>query len=217
MAKVTFTAHKREECGSGKARQARAKGLIPGVIYGRGKESRSINIDGREFSQAVRSITESTLVDVNIDGTSHEAFVKDMQQDVVSGNILHVDFYEIARGEILRAKIRVYTKGSPIGIREGGILERPTQEVEVESLPQNLPERIVVDIGGLGVNQSIHTRDLQLGEGVKLITNPDQVVALVKFAKAEAATAEGAAEEGAATTAAGAAAAAPAADTADKK
>jgi large subunit ribosomal protein L25 len=110
-------------------------------------------------------------------------------------------------------------QGNPIGVREGGILETPLHDIEVECLPGDLPERLDVDVSSLKANQAIHVRDLVLGDKVKLISNPDQVVALVKFAKAETAPA---AEEAAAETAEGGAApasgaAAPAADKKSEK
>jgi large subunit ribosomal protein L25 len=136
---------------------------------------------------------------VNIDGASHDAFVKSTQRNIQDGSILHVDFYEIEMGKLLRARVSVHFTGNPVGVREGGVLETPLHDIEVECLPKDLPPRITVDISGLGVNQSIHVRDIPLGEGVKLISAEDQVVALVKFAKAEAAaaTAESVVEAGA--------------------
>jgi large subunit ribosomal protein L25 len=151
----------------------------------------------REFIAGVKGISESTIVQVEIDGKKHDAFVKATQRTIQDGKLLHVDFYEIERGKMLRAKVRVHVNGNPIGVREGGILEIPIHDVEVECLPKDLPRRIDVDISTLGVNQSIHVRDLALGEGVKLISAEDQVVALVKFAKAEKAAE---AEEGEATS-----------------
>jgi len=96
----------------------------------------------------------------------------------------------------LRAKVTIQLKGNPIGVREGGVLEFPLHEVEVECLPKDLPERIEVDISSLGTNQSIHVRDLALGESVRLITGADQVIALVKYAR-EASAASAAEEAGA--------------------
>jgi large subunit ribosomal protein L25 len=183
------------------------------VIYGRKSGVVSIDLDAKEFMTGVKGISESTIVKVEVDGQVHEAFVKDTQRDIRDGRILHVDFYEVEGGTLLRARVSVHIHGNPIGVREGGILEAPLHDIEVECLPKDLPERLDVDIAELKVNQSIHVRDLALGEGVRLISNPDQVVALVKFAKAEAAAAveESAAVEGAAA-AAPAAGAAPAAE-----
>ncbi|MDR0639995.1 MAG: 50S ribosomal protein L25 [Spirochaetaceae bacterium] len=192
MSDVIFQAKQRTECGKGAARRLRKAGRLPGVIYGREGATSAIDLDTREFIAGVKGISESTIVQVEIDGVKHDAFVKATQRTIQDGNILHVDFYEIERGKILRAKVRVHVNGNPIGVREGGILEIPIHDVEVECLPKDLPRRIDVDISTLGVNQSIHVRDLALGEGVKLVSAEDQVVALVKFAKAEkVATEEG--------------------------
>jgi large subunit ribosomal protein L25 len=185
MSQVVFTAKNRTEAGSGEARRIRRAGRIPAVVYGRSGKALSIDLDALEFVNNVKGISESTIVTINVDGQAHQAFVKDTQRNITDGKILHVDFYEVEAGVSLRAKVSVHAQGNPIGVREGGILESPLHEIEVECLPKDLPERIDVDITELKVNQSIHVRDLKLGEGVRLISNPDQVVALVKFAKAE--------------------------------
>jgi large subunit ribosomal protein L25 len=185
MSQVVFAAKSRTEAGSGGARRIRRAGRIPAVVYGRSGKALSIDLDALEFVNNVKGISESTIVTINVDGQVHQAFVKDTQRNITDGKILHVDFYEVEAGVSLRAKVSVHVFGNPIGVREGGILESPLHEIEVECLPKDLPERIDVDIAELKVNQSIHVRDLNLGEGVRLISNPDQVVALVKFAKAE--------------------------------
>jgi large subunit ribosomal protein L25 len=187
MSQVVFAAQKRANKGSGDARRVRRGGRIPAVIYGHAGTALTIDLDALEFSNGVKGISESTIVKVNVDGEGHEAFVKDTQRNILNGAILHVDFYEVESNTVLRARVSLHIEGSPAGVREGGILETPLHDIEVECLPKDLPERIKVDISGLGVNQSIHVRDLPLAEGVKLISGGDQVVALVKFAKEETA------------------------------
>jgi large subunit ribosomal protein L25 len=211
MSKVVLSAKNRADAGSSKSRRLRRSGRIPAVLYGRSGQAISIDLDALEFARGVRHISESTIVKVEVDGKEYDAFVKDTQRNIVDGNILHVDFYEVESGIVLRARVSLHLRGNPAGVREGGILENPLHEIEVECLPKDLPERIEVDISGLKVNQSLHVRDIPLGEGVKLISGADQVVALVKFAKAEAAPAAAEAEAAAAGAAAGGAAAAGAA------
>jgi large subunit ribosomal protein L25 len=179
-------------------------------LYGRGGASIAIDLDAGEFSGRIKNISESTIVKVEVEGKTYEAFVKDTQRSITEGSILHVDFYEVESGVALRARVSLRLLGSPAGVREGGILESPLHEIEVECLPKDLPERLDIDISELRVNQSLHVRDIKLGEGVRLISNGDQVVALVKYAREEAA-APAAVDEAAAATAAPAAGAAPAA------
>ncbi|MDR2602299.1 MAG: 50S ribosomal protein L25 [Spirochaetaceae bacterium] len=182
MASVQFVAKKRNETGSAAASRLRRAGRIPAVIYGH-NETVSLDLDEKEFVSGIKGLTESTIVTVEFDGTVHEAFVKSAQRNITTGKILHVDFYEIQGGKILRTKVSIRTYGNPVGVREGGVLETPLHEIEVECMPKDLPPRIEVDISGLKANQAIHAGDLPLGEGVKLISSPDKVVALVKFAR----------------------------------
>jgi large subunit ribosomal protein L25 len=217
MSKVVLQAKNRQKKGSAESRKIRRGGRIPAVLYGRSGKSISIDLEAVDFIKNTKGISESTIVKIEVDGKSYDAFVKDTQRNIIDGNILHIDFYEVESGIALRAKVSIILQGNPIGVREGGMLENPVHEIEVECLPKDLPERIELDISGLKANQSIHVRDIPLADGVKLISNPDQVVALVKFAKAEAAAP--AAAEAAAAEVAPAAGAAPAgaAPTGDKK
>ncbi|MDR2632412.1 MAG: 50S ribosomal protein L25 [Treponema sp.] len=194
MSQVILTARNRAVTGSGAARRIRRTGRIPGVLYGRSGQARSIDLDAQEFVKSIKNISESTIVTVEIDGTAYNAFVKDTQRNIRDGNVLHVDLYEVESGIMLRAKVSVHIQGSPVGVREGGTLESPLHEIEVECLPKDLPQRIEVDVSELKINQSIHVRDLTLGEGVRILSGLDQVVALVKFVKAEGAASS---EEGA--------------------
>jgi large subunit ribosomal protein L25 len=214
MSKVVLQAKNRANFGSAESRRIRKSGRIPAVIYGRTGKSVSIDLDSSEFLKGTKGISESTVVKVEVGEKSYDALVKGTQRNIIDGNILHIDFYEVESGVALRARVSLIFRGNPVGVREGGILETPVHEIEVECLPKDLPERIEIDISGLKTNQSIHVRDIPLAEGVRLLSNPDQTAALVKFAKAEAA-ASVTTEAAAATADAAGAAAAPAAG--DKK
>jgi large subunit ribosomal protein L25 len=211
MSQVVLGARARAKNGSGEARRIRRAGRIPGVLYGRSGEAHSIDLDALEFTNGVKNISESTIVKVEVDGKSYDAFVKDTQRNILDGKILHVDFYEVESGVALRARVSIHLQGSPVGVRDGGVLEFPLHEIEVECLPKDLPERIDLDVSTLGVNQSIHVRDISLASGIRLISGSDQVVALVKYMKEEAVAAPTAEEVAAAAAAAGPAAAEPAA------
>jgi len=211
MSKVVLKAKNRQKYGSAESRRIRKNGRIPAVIYGRSGKAVSIDLDKVEFMKGTKGISESTIVKVEVEDKSYDAFVKDTHRNIIDGNILHIDFYEVESGVALRARVSLVFSGNPIGVREGGMLETTMYEIEIECLPKDLPERIDIDISGLKANHSLYVRDIKLGEGIRLLTNPDLPVALVKFAKADSA---------AAAEAAAAPAAAPAADkkaSADKK
>jgi len=196
MSSVVLTAKGRTETGSAVARRLRRGGRIPGVLYGRTGQSVPLDLDEVEFTKGLKGVTVSTIVRVEIDGKGHDVFVKNTQRNIMDGKILHVDFYEVESGVAIRAKVPILIEGSPVGVREGGILEAPRQNVEVECLPAVLPPRIAVDISDLKIGHSIHVRDLPLGDGVKLLSPADKVVAMVKYPKGAAAAATEAAAEG---------------------
>jgi len=183
MSQVIINARNRVNKGSGEACRIRRAGRIPAVLYGRSGKAISIDLDAREFANGTKSISESTILKIDVEGKPYEAFIKDTQRNIQNGMILHVDFYEVESGVSLRAKVSIQLRGNPIGVREGGILEFPLHEIDVECLPKDLPERIELDISSLGANQSIYVRDLKLAEGVRIITGSEQVIALVKFAR----------------------------------
>jgi large subunit ribosomal protein L25 len=208
MSKVVFEARSRQSKGSGEARRIRRAGRIPAVLYGRSGKAISIDLDALVFTNGVKSISESTIVKVEVEGKSYEAFVKDTQRNIMDGQILHVDFYEVESNTAVRARVSIHLSGNAAGIREGGVLEFPLQQIEVECLPKDLPQRIDLDVSGLGVNQSIHVKNLGLSSAVRVLTPADQVVVLVKYAKDKAAAAP-VAEEAAPAGATPAPAAAP--------
>ncbi|MDR1903508.1 MAG: 50S ribosomal protein L25 [Treponema sp.] len=201
MSQVVLAARNRQNKGSSEARRLRRSGRVPGVLYGRSGEAVSLDLDALEFKNGIKNISESTIVKIDLEGKSYDAFVKDTQRNILDGNIIHVDFYEVESGIALRARVSIHLHGNPIGVREGGVLEVPLHEIEIECLPKDLPERINVDISDLKANQSIHVRDLNLSEAIRIISGLDQVIALVKFTKEE--TAASATEEAAAAPAEG--------------
>jgi large subunit ribosomal protein L25 len=210
MSQTVLTAVSRVTENKGQVRRLRAEGKLPAVIYNRHGKARSIALDGHEFAKACVGISESTILKLNIDGAETEAFIKDRQIDWFKGTVLHVDFFEVEKGQTIHARVSIHLVGVPQGVRDGGVLETPVHEVDVECLPKDLPGKIEMDISNLEANHSVHIRDLNV-PNVKILNSGEQVVALVKFAKAEAepvvaATAEAAAgEAGAAAGEAGAA------------
>jgi large subunit ribosomal protein L25 len=142
-------------------------------------------VDAREFRNAFRRITENTIVELHLGSAVHEVLVKDYQKDNLTGQILHVDFYEFEKGKALRTRVPIRLTGAPIGVKEGGILESLLHTLEVECLPKDLPEEIVLDVNELGLDRAMHVRDLTLPEGVRSLQTADQVVCLVAHRKAE--------------------------------
>jgi large subunit ribosomal protein L25 len=174
----------RQGGGKGVAGRLRNTGKIPAVIYGHTVPT-SITVDAREFRNAFKRITENTIVELHLAGGVHEVLVKDYQRDNLTGQILHVDFYEFEKGKALRTRVPIRLIGNPVGVKEGGILESLLHELDVECLPKDLPEEITLDVNELGLDRAMHVRDLTLPEGVRSLQSADQVVCLVGHRKAE--------------------------------
>jgi large subunit ribosomal protein L25 len=195
MEQKTLAFAVRKESGKGPAGRLRRSGKIPSVVYGR-KEPLPIVIDEHEFGSKFKAVSESTIIRLTSDASALEVLIKDYQEDIVSGRITHVDFYEIDQTRTLRARVAVRVRGNAQGVREGGLLETLIHDLEIECLPKDLPQDIDVDATPLLIGQSIHVRDLPPMEGVRVLTSPDQVVCTVLVKKAEvvAAPVEAAAE-----------------------
>ena len=193
MSNLVLQAKSRKSNGSAEARRMRRCGRVPAVLYGKSGKAVSIDLDAVTLASGLKTISESTIVKVEVDGKSHDVFVKDTQRNIIDGAILHADFYEVQSDVAVRARVTVHLKGNPIGVREGGVLEFPLQHIEVECLPKDLPPRVEVDISGLGLGQSITVKNVGFAGAVKVLAPADQVVVLVKFARGAVATSDEAA------------------------
>jgi len=186
MEHIELKVSPREKLTKGGLNKARRSGKIPAQLYGKEIAPMSMFLDGQEFASVARHITESMIIDLNLDGKKYPALMKEVQKETLSGKILHIDFNLIERGHKLHVKVPLHLVGIAKGVRDGGILEHAIHEIEVECDPDALPEKIEVDISGLEANHALHLRDISIPDGVKLLTNPETVIAIIKFARAEA-------------------------------
>jgi large subunit ribosomal protein L25 len=165
----------------------RRSGLIPAVMYGAGTDPIPLELAEHETSQALIDVGGSTLIDLKVDDETHKVLLREIQRHVVRRNILHIDFLKVAMDVAIRAVVPVELEGSAPAVRElGGVLVAGLDEIEVEALPGNLPDRITVDLSVLvDFDSSITVGDLELGEGVTLITEPDEAIANVIYQSME--------------------------------
>jgi large subunit ribosomal protein L25 len=167
--------------------QLRRNGLIPAVMYGAGVDSVSLELEEHETSQALIDVGGSTLIDLKVGNETHKVLLREIQRHVIRRNILHIDFLKVAMDVAIRAVVPVELIGTAPAVRElGGVLVAGLDEIEVEALPGDLPERINVDLSVLvDFDSSITVGDLALGDGVTLITEPDEAIANVVYQSME--------------------------------
>jgi len=178
---ATLTAQVRTERGKGAARTMRREGRVPAVVYGHGEETRELALDTRETERLLSSISvENTLIQLTVGSEEPvRTLIREVQWHPFKPILLHVDLYQIRRGERIHLEIPVRLNGNPIGVRdEGGVLQHVRHDLEVACLPRAIPERIEVDVSQLSIGDSVHVRDIEI-EGVEFLADPDLTICTV--------------------------------------
>src|SRR5688572_9161794 len=187
MPDIVVEARPRSDFGKNVNRRLRAQGLIPGVLYGAKKKAVPVAVSPKEIAAILRSASgENTLFDIQLDGSRRKVIVKEFQVEPIKGRLLHADFYEVALDQTLEVQVHVELQGVPVGVKvEGGILDFVTRELDVECLPTEIPHKIVVDVSELALGKHIRVSDITVPERVKILTDPDVVIAHVVVPRAE--------------------------------
>lgn len=182
MSQTTLDIQPRELGGSPVARHLRRQGLVPGVLYGRGREPLAFQVEQPRLRAALSGDAgRHAVLQLTIPGESGPvpAILKDHQVDPVRGIVTHVDLLAVSMTERIVAPVALHVEGEAPGAAEGGVLDVTLTEIEVEALPGDLPDAIVVDVSGLHVGDSLKVADLEAPAGVTLASDPDTVVATV--------------------------------------
>jgi large subunit ribosomal protein L25 len=187
MASISLNAKVRTNAGKA-LRTLRKKGGVPAVTYGHGVESVPLELSAQEFGKVFAKAGSSTVVSLKLDGADKNVVIHDVQHDPVTGEVTHVDFYQVRMDEVLKAQVPLKFIGTSHAVKDlGGILIKPADQLEVEALPADLPHEIVVDLSKLEeLNSKLTLKDLALPKGVKvLVDSPDFSVALVEPPRSE--------------------------------
>jgi large subunit ribosomal protein L25 len=186
MEEILLKANRREVLGK-QVKAIRREGKLPAVIYGHHIKPVSIVLDLHDTSRSLMGLAPSALVTVDVDGEKHRALVREKQRNKLTGTLLHVDFLAVSMSEKLRSQVYIEIVGLSPAIKDfNGVLMTGMDEIEVECLPKDLPERIVVDVSKLvKIGDGIYVHDLAIPEGVKVLEDPETMVALITSQAAE--------------------------------
>ncbi len=186
MDKIVLNATRRTVTGK-KVGALRREGKIPAIMYGHGFEPTPITLELQETTLALRGVSGSSIVNVNLDGDVHAALIREKQRHVILGTILHIDFQVVSLKEKIRTVVGIELTGEAPAITDfNGILVNGISGVEVESLPQDLPERIVLDVSGLqNIGDGLYVKDVQLPGKVEILTDPDEMIAIITTGTSE--------------------------------
>jgi large subunit ribosomal protein L25 len=182
----SLKAEPRQRTGSGVLRLMRREGYVPSVVYGGGFENQNVKVNARDFRDLLaHSASENILVDLQLDGGGNQlAFLKDVQHDPLTGDVLHIDFLAVSDSTEITAQIPIEFVGEPEGVRMGGLLEQLLYTVEIKCLPKDLPATIEADVSELLIGDALHIGEVQWPAGVAPTTGEDVVLALVAKTRA---------------------------------
>jgi len=186
MEKIVVKATKRDVLGK-QVRAIRRAGQLPAVIYGRHIEPVSILMDAHTAGNQLAKLTSSSLITLDVDGTEYPVLVREKQRNYIKGNLLHVDFLAVSLTEKLHASVRVEFTGLSLAVKDfGAVLVHVMEQLEVECLPADLPERIVVDISPLvHLGDGIHIRDLVISDKIRILDDIDNMIVVASRPKVE--------------------------------
>ena len=183
MDQIRIKAEARTEQGTGAVRRLRKSGMIPGSVMKMKKGGTElIKLPEHDFMMAMRGhASKQLLVTLDMDGREVPALMREMQNDVLKGTPIHVDFSEVSLSEKVRVTVPLYLVGEPVGVKlGGGVLEQTLRTIDVDCLPTDIAEKFEIDVSKLGLDQTLFVRDLQLGEKQTIVTRGSVPVAVVK-------------------------------------
>ena len=198
MEKVVLKAVKRDVIGK-QVKAMRRAGQLPAVLYGRHVEQPlAIALEQREAARSLAKASSSSIVTIELDGQEYPALVREKQRDYIKNRLLHVDFLAVSLTEKLTAYVSIELTGVSLAVKDyNAVLVTGLDEIEVESLPMDLPEKIVVDLAALAkVGDSVHVGDLVLSDKLKVLSAPTEMIVIATAAKVEEAPVAGAVETG---------------------
>lgn len=187
MEKVVLKATKRSVIGK-QVKALRRQGFLPGVVYGHHFEPVAIQLDAHSAGRIIPTLTSTSVITVELDGTAIPALVREKQKNYIKGSLTHVDFQAISLTEKIRAWVQIHLRGAAPAVKDfNAVLVNNMEEVEIEALPTDLPERIELDLSGLKkLGDAVHVRDLTLPANVEMLSPGDEVVVIATGVAEEA-------------------------------
>ena len=194
-APINLTAEPREKLGTRATRRLRNVGKLPAIVYGHGEAPVSVTVSNKPFRESLDK--GAHLFELGIGAKKETVLLKDVQFDHLGIHIIHADFARVDLNERVTVTVGIELKGIPIGEKDGGKLQQTLMDVEIEALVTEIPSELVHDVSGLKLDDALHVKELTVPSGVKVLADPDTVVAVghaileevVEPVAAEAATA----------------------------
>jgi large subunit ribosomal protein L25 len=189
MEKSILEAEVRETGSKQASKQVRNNGRVPGVYYSKYDAPVHFSVTEKAIKPLVYT-TETHLVSLKVDGKELDCVIKDIQFDPITDKVVHFDLIGLTSGETFQLEVPVQLHGTPVGIKEGGIVQHLIHKLEIECLPKDIPQRIDVNISELNIGDSIHVKDLNI-ENITFLSSEESVIVSVAHPKVEKEPVEG--------------------------
>lgn len=186
MSSKSLSATPRAERGKGAARSLRRDGQVPAVIYGHSREPQSLALDARDLGRMLDHVTGSTVIELTIEGKVSRTLIRDIQRHPFKRYVQHVDFQELVAGEKVTVDVPIIYRGTPVGVREGGIFDQVMHEITISADPSHIPDHIDVDVSALAIGHPLHISDLTIPANIEVLDEPTATVCLVTAPRVEA-------------------------------
>lgn len=170
--------------GKSAAQKLKEEGYIPAILYGKGMESIPLAIQNNKLREIMQKHGRNVLLNVIVNGSTHNAIIKEIQGNTLKGNVVHVDFQRVSMYDAIESTVPLKFEGIGVVESRGGIVQHQVWEINVKSLPDKMPEEITIDLSNLKIGDTLYIKDVAVPEGIEKIDDPDEVVLSVLAPKA---------------------------------
>ncbi|MEM1054334.1 MAG: 50S ribosomal protein L25 [Bacteroidota bacterium] len=184
MDSISLIAAEPRETGKKATKATRNEGRVPCVLYGPSTEPVHFSVPTLDLRPLIHT-TETYRVEVNMNGEDHEAILKNADFHPITDEPIHVDFLALTKGQKLTLTIPIQLDGTAPGVKSGGQLAQPLYELEIQSLPKDIPGHVSIDISTLEIGDSLHVGDLALGDSVEVLTDPARTIVTITAPRVE--------------------------------
>ncbi|MEI3613961.1 50S ribosomal protein L25/general stress protein Ctc [Pseudogracilibacillus sp. SO30301A] len=188
---ISLKAKNRDNFTRATTNQLRREGFVPAVVYGKGKDTKTVSVDNVELMKTVRDEGRNAIISLDIEnGDSVDVMLHEYQTDPVKGEVIHVDFYVVDMKEEMDVEVALRLEGEAAGTKDGGVLQQPLYELQVRAKPRDIPDEITADVSNLGIGDTLAVSDLPASDKYEFLDDPETTVAVVLAPETEEETKE---------------------------
>lgn len=168
---------KRDIVRKGGLNALREQGILPAVVYGKDFETQSVSLDAKNFNKILREHGENVLLNLEVDGKTYPALIREVQRDPINNEVIHVDFNIVSMKEEIEFEVPIILVGEPAGAAEGGVLQHQLRELKAKALPNNMIDTVEVDVSDLEIGDTVLVKDLTIDKDITILDDPEEMIA----------------------------------------